>query len=192
MVLSAVLARFVDEQSAPLFLLKGGVAMELRVGVRARASKDYDTAFRDELTRLGKVIGEASVLIDGLLGTGLAGLVVEDLDVARRQAVDPVDGAADPHDRAPVTGVDPELEPEFLVQRRAGARELAIPEVVEQGGRAPAIGLLGRRIGKAGGLPLGREELPEIMAASAVRVGLDRAREPVKQIVNFADEHGEL
>jgi len=40
MVLSAVLARFVDEQSAPLFLLKGGVAMELRVGVRARASKD--------------------------------------------------------------------------------------------------------------------------------------------------------
>jgi hypothetical protein len=65
MVLSAVLARFVDEQGAPLFLLKGGVAMELRVGVRARASKDYDTAFRDELTRLGRVIGEASVHAHG-------------------------------------------------------------------------------------------------------------------------------
>ena len=27
------------------------------------------------------------------------------------QAVDPVDGAVDPHDRAPVAGVEPELEP---------------------------------------------------------------------------------
>jgi hypothetical protein len=53
MVLSAVLARFVDDEGAPLFLLKGGVAMELRLGMRARASKDYDTAFRDELSRLG-------------------------------------------------------------------------------------------------------------------------------------------
>jgi hypothetical protein len=78
------------------------------------------------------------------------------------------------------------------VQRRAGARELVIPEVVEQGGGAAAVGLLGRGVGKPGRLPLGREELPEVMAASAVRVGLDRAREPVKQIVNFADEHGEL
>ena len=78
------------------------------------------------------------------------------------------------------------------MERRADARELAIPEVVEQGGRAAAVGLLRRGVGKAGGLPLGFEELPEVMAASAVRVGLDRAREPVKQIVNFADEHGEL
>jgi hypothetical protein len=67
-----------------------------------------------------------------------------------------------------------------------------LPEVVEQRGGAAAIGLLGRGVRKPGRLPLGREELPEIMAASAVRVGLDRAREPVKQIVNFADEHGEL
>ena len=108
------------------------------------------------------------------------------------QAVDPVDGAADPHDRAPVARVEPELEPELLVQRRANGRELALPEVVEQGGGAAAVGLLGRGVGKPGRLPLGREELPEVMAASAVRVGLDGAREPVKQIVNIADEHGEL
>jgi hypothetical protein len=37
------------ETGAPLFLLKGGVAMELRVGTRARASRDYDTAFRADL-----------------------------------------------------------------------------------------------------------------------------------------------
>jgi hypothetical protein len=78
------------------------------------------------------------------------------------------------------------------VQRRADARELAIPEVVEQGGGAASVDLLGRGVREPGRLPLRREELPEVMAASAVRVGLDRAREPVKQIVNFADEHGEL
>lgn len=61
MVLSAVLAKFVDEEGAPLFLLKGGVAMELRMGLRARASKDYDTAFRAQLDRLSEVLGEASV-----------------------------------------------------------------------------------------------------------------------------------
>lgn len=65
MVLSAVLARFVDEEGAPLFLLKGGVAMELRVGTRARASKDYDTAFREDLTRLDDVLAAASVHVHG-------------------------------------------------------------------------------------------------------------------------------
>ena len=65
MVLSAVLARFVDEEGAPLFLLKGGVAMELRVGARARASKDYDTAFRDDMTRLEDVLATASVHVHG-------------------------------------------------------------------------------------------------------------------------------
>jgi hypothetical protein len=78
------------------------------------------------------------------------------------------------------------------VERGANGRELAIPEVVEQRGGAAAIGLFGGGVGKPGRLLLGRDELPEVMAASAVRVGLDRAREPVKQIVNFADEHGEL
>jgi len=61
MVLSAVLARFTDAEGAPLFLLKGGVAMELRVGARARASKDFDTAFRDDMSRLKDVLAAASV-----------------------------------------------------------------------------------------------------------------------------------
>lgn len=65
MVLSAVLARFVDEEGAPLFLLKGGVAMELRVGTRARASKDYDTAFREDLARLDDILATASVHVHG-------------------------------------------------------------------------------------------------------------------------------
>ena len=52
MVVSAALSKIVDEDGVPLFILKGGVAMELRFGLRARASKDYDTAFRQELARL--------------------------------------------------------------------------------------------------------------------------------------------
>jgi hypothetical protein len=52
MVVSAALSHLVDETGVPLFILKGGVAMELRFGLRARASKDYDTAFRQELARL--------------------------------------------------------------------------------------------------------------------------------------------
>jgi len=92
----------------------------------------------------------------------------------------------------PAGGAEPPLE---------GAGDAAIRRVAwgDYGRRpgwtgfyAPAGGLLGRGVGKPGRLPLGRDELPEVMAASAVRVGLDGAREPVKQIVNIADEHGEL
>jgi hypothetical protein len=43
----AVLDRARDEHGDPLFTLKGGAAMELRLGTDARASKDYDAAFRD-------------------------------------------------------------------------------------------------------------------------------------------------
>ena len=45
-ILAAVLDRVRDEDGEPLFTLKGGAAMELRLGVSARASKDYDAAFR--------------------------------------------------------------------------------------------------------------------------------------------------
>jgi hypothetical protein len=45
-ILSAVLDRVRDENGEPLFALKGGAAMELRLGLTARASKDYDAAFR--------------------------------------------------------------------------------------------------------------------------------------------------
>ncbi|HET8757133.1 MAG TPA: nucleotidyl transferase AbiEii/AbiGii toxin family protein [Solirubrobacteraceae bacterium] len=46
-VISAVLDRVRDEDGESLFTLKGGAAMELRLGITARASKDYDAAFRD-------------------------------------------------------------------------------------------------------------------------------------------------
>lgn len=49
-IISAVLGRVRDEDGEPLFTLKGGAAMELRLelrlGLSARASKDYDAAFR--------------------------------------------------------------------------------------------------------------------------------------------------
>lgn len=46
MVLTAVLDRVRDEDNEPIFLVKGGVAMELRLQLRARATSDYDAAFR--------------------------------------------------------------------------------------------------------------------------------------------------
>ncbi|HST55081.1 MAG TPA: nucleotidyl transferase AbiEii/AbiGii toxin family protein [Solirubrobacteraceae bacterium] len=46
MVVAALLDRVRDEGDEPVFLLKGGMAMELRLRLRARATKDYDAAFR--------------------------------------------------------------------------------------------------------------------------------------------------
>jgi hypothetical protein len=45
-IISAVLDRVRDEDGEPLFTLKGGAAIELRLGISARASKDYDAAYR--------------------------------------------------------------------------------------------------------------------------------------------------
>lgn len=49
MVVLAVLDRVRDEEDDPLFLLKGGVAMELRLGLEARATKDVDAIFRESM-----------------------------------------------------------------------------------------------------------------------------------------------
>jgi hypothetical protein len=61
-IISAVLDRVRDEDGEPLFTLKGGAAMELRLGVSARASKDYDAAFRaradDMLDALDRALAE--------------------------------------------------------------------------------------------------------------------------------------
>jgi hypothetical protein len=46
-VISAVLDRVRDPDGESVFTLKGGAAIELRLGINARASKDYDAAFRD-------------------------------------------------------------------------------------------------------------------------------------------------
>jgi hypothetical protein len=46
MIVTAVLDRVRDENGEPIFLLKGGLALELRLQLRARVTGDYDAAFR--------------------------------------------------------------------------------------------------------------------------------------------------
>lgn len=62
MVLAAALDRVRDEHDEPLFVVKGGVAMELRLKLRARATKDFDAFFRasaeEMLARLDKALAE--------------------------------------------------------------------------------------------------------------------------------------
>lgn len=58
-----VLARVVDDDGNPIFLIKGGVAMSLRLGLRARATKDFDVACRiDKAEALERLRDE---LVDG-------------------------------------------------------------------------------------------------------------------------------
>jgi hypothetical protein len=59
MVVSAILDHMRDENDDPVFLLKGGAAMELRLGLRARASKDYDVSFRERAGDMLEHLDEA-------------------------------------------------------------------------------------------------------------------------------------
>jgi hypothetical protein len=63
MIVTAVLDRIRDEDGEPIFLLKGGVAMELRLQLRACATSDYDAAFRartdDVIDRLDEALDQA-------------------------------------------------------------------------------------------------------------------------------------
>ena len=56
MVLLGALDR--SRESDPLFLLKGGVAIELRVGGGARATKDVDLVFLGDHERLGEILDD--------------------------------------------------------------------------------------------------------------------------------------
>lgn len=63
MVIAGALERATDEDGQPLFAAKGGVAMELRLGVKkARATQDFDATFRaaqeDLLERLDEALRE--------------------------------------------------------------------------------------------------------------------------------------
>lgn len=49
MIVLAALDRARDDKGAPLFLLKGGAAMELRLKLEARTTKDIDTVFRESM-----------------------------------------------------------------------------------------------------------------------------------------------
>lgn len=46
MLVALLLDRSLDEEGNPLFLIKGGVSMELRLKLRARTTKDLDTVYR--------------------------------------------------------------------------------------------------------------------------------------------------
>jgi hypothetical protein len=59
MIVTAVLDRVRDEDGEPIFLLKGGLAMELRLQLRARATGDYDAAFRARATEVIDRLDEA-------------------------------------------------------------------------------------------------------------------------------------
>lgn len=59
MVVSAVLARMRMVDGTPLFILKGGVAMQLRFEHRARTSADIDMIFRRDLALLDSTLADA-------------------------------------------------------------------------------------------------------------------------------------
>lgn len=62
MLVALPLDRSLDEEGNPLFLVKGGVSMELRLKMRARATKDLDTVYRGTfeswLDSLDEALGE--------------------------------------------------------------------------------------------------------------------------------------
>jgi hypothetical protein len=59
-VVAAALAQLREDDGTPLFVLKGGVAMQLRFGSRARLSNDYDAAFRRKIVEhLEAVLAQA-------------------------------------------------------------------------------------------------------------------------------------
>lgn len=69
MVVAASLSKLVDAAGSPLFVLKGGVGMQLRFGARARPSLDYDAAFREDLKRLEFALPSA-------VGRPMAGFII--------------------------------------------------------------------------------------------------------------------
>lgn len=56
MMLAGALARVVDPQGEGVFAIKGGVAMELRVGDRARATRDVDLIVRGDPSQLAGLL----------------------------------------------------------------------------------------------------------------------------------------
>ncbi len=59
MVVAALLEHAHDENDDPLFVLKGGAAMELRLGLRARATRDFDATYRQALAEMVDSLDDA-------------------------------------------------------------------------------------------------------------------------------------
>lgn len=60
MVLGAALSRIEHEEKGPTFLVKGGVSLEVRLRMRARATKDFDNVYRGERDKLLRLEIEAN------------------------------------------------------------------------------------------------------------------------------------
>lgn len=60
-VVIAALQRAVATDGRPRFLLKGGAYLEIRLGLRSRATKDIDTLFRGDFAELVDVL-DASII----------------------------------------------------------------------------------------------------------------------------------
>jgi hypothetical protein len=52
MVVAGILEHAREENDDPIFVLKGGAALELRLGLRARATKDFDTTYRQTMEEM--------------------------------------------------------------------------------------------------------------------------------------------
>lgn len=58
-VIANMLDGFPDEDGRPRIVFKGGAAIEMRYGLRARSTKDLDAAYRGDLDEAVSLIGEA-------------------------------------------------------------------------------------------------------------------------------------
>jgi len=58
MMLAGALARVVDPNGLGVFAAKGGIAMELRMGDRARATRDVDLVLRGDPDQLADLLDE--------------------------------------------------------------------------------------------------------------------------------------
>ncbi len=59
MIVAGLLDHARDENLDPLFVLKGGAAIELRLGLRARATKDFDATFRHAVLNMVEHLDDA-------------------------------------------------------------------------------------------------------------------------------------
>lgn len=86
MVLVGALDRARDLHDEPLFIVKGGVAMELRLKLDARATKDFDATFRDAAGRMLDRLDEA--LAEPYGGFTFTRSEIEDVGPTRAKRLD--------------------------------------------------------------------------------------------------------
>ncbi len=83
-VISRILDGFPNEDGRPRIVFKGGAALEMRYGLRARSTKDLDASFRGDLDA-------AVLLIERAVATGWSGFTgrVTEAELIQRARVQP-------------------------------------------------------------------------------------------------------